>query len=203
MVDTDTKGTSSTTVVISGTTSANNSSATVTESSSMWNFKSREAMRNADVVLHLQDTKLYAHKAILSAISPVLDEALRQSAGQTIVHSVDRSGVGPDGLEAFLHSIYPCGSEPTEDVLFQVTILAYRYGIRALLRKCVERLKRSSTLSKLDKLMVAIQITDVELEDQVIASFTKDDIRRLLHSDLKRQVGEERLLKLLAKCVAL
>lgn len=68
MVDTETNGTSSTAVVISGSTSADNSSATVTESNSMWNFKSREAMRNADVVLHLQDTKLYAHKAVCLAL---------------------------------------------------------------------------------------------------------------------------------------
>ncbi|KAH7704258.1 hypothetical protein AAVH_28553 [Aphelenchoides avenae] len=184
-------------------TGANKTSPIVAESRSPWNFKSREAMRNADVVLHLQDTKLYAHKAVLSAISPVFDEAFRQSVGPIAVHSVDPSGIEPRGLEAFLHSIYPNGSEPAEHALPQVTILAYRYGIRPLLRKCLERVRNSSALSKLDKLSVAIQITDVELEDHVIASFTKDDIHHLLQSDLLHQLGEGRLVKLLAKSASL
>ncbi|KAH7725813.1 hypothetical protein AAVH_06656 [Aphelenchoides avenae] len=176
---------------------------TVQPGSSVWNFKSREAMRNPDVVLHVTGSKLYAHKAILAAISPVFDEAFRRCVGPMIDYNVNSNCIGPHGLEAFLQSIYPCGSEPTDDYLPQLAVLANHYDIKPLKRKCLERVKVSRKLSKLEKLMVAVKSDAIELEDQVLASFTKDDIRQLLQSEYQHQLGAQRLLKLLAKSVSL
>ncbi|KAH7702638.1 hypothetical protein AAVH_30202 [Aphelenchoides avenae] len=79
-------------------------------------------------------------------------------------HQVAAEDATPEDFEAFLHCIYPCGKEPTEEFLVPVAILADYYGVKSVLSACIALITDNAGIPKVEKLRVAIKANAAELE---------------------------------------
>lgn len=96
-----------------------------------------------------------------------------------VEHQVAAEDATSEEFEAFLHSIYPCGKEPTggclscvcrtiiwvsEEFLVPVAILADYYGVKPVLSACILLIVDHAGIPKVEKLRVAIKTNAAELE---------------------------------------
>ncbi|KAH7704793.1 hypothetical protein AAVH_28005 [Aphelenchoides avenae] len=176
-----------------------------TPESSTWQFQSKADMKDPDVVLVFNGTKFFAHRKILSVVSTVFKALFEADHSASHLPEVDvtKEGLTAHDFEAFLRCIYPCGECPEDCSIVPLTTLAYYYDVQPMLRKCMGILKTCNAVSKLDKLRVAINIGDAELEETVLASLSKDEVRQLFASELKNELGEKLLTKIVERLLEL
>ncbi|KAH7693704.1 Protein BATH-38, partial [Aphelenchoides avenae] len=123
-------------------------------------------MGEFDTVLVVRDVRFYAHRAILSSVSPVFHSMFitENRDKYEVEHQVAAEDATSEEFEAFLHSIYPCGKEPTEEFLVPVAILADYYGVKPVLSACILLIVDHAGIPKVEKLRVAIKTNAAELE---------------------------------------
>ncbi|KAH7708303.1 BTB and MATH domain-containing protein 36 [Aphelenchoides avenae] len=171
-----------------------------------WQFGSGEKMRDADVTLTVDGSTFYAHRAMLSFGSPVFAKMFNgeyREMRQPLVNITVVEGVDALGFEAFLRCVYPINGEELDDgFLVQLAILADYYDVKALFEKCRDRLKASTTISKVEKMKVALRVNDHDLEESVMESLTPRDISEFINGELSDQLGEERLKKMIQKLLS-
>ncbi|KAH7711636.1 hypothetical protein AAVH_21060 [Aphelenchoides avenae] len=63
-------------------------------------------MANWDVAFAVNDKRFYAHRSVLSLVSTYFEKMFAGGFREA------REEVDPDVFEAFLHCVYPCGSDP-------------------------------------------------------------------------------------------
>ncbi|KAH7701498.1 hypothetical protein AAVH_31369, partial [Aphelenchoides avenae] len=105
-------------------------------------------------------------------------------------------------FEAFLQCLYPYGREPKGKNEPKPRLVEY-YNVKPAMVKRIEMLARLPCVSKLDKFRVALEIHSSALEDEVISTLSKDDIRELLASDVKEHLNDVRWEKLVAQSLSI
>ncbi|KAH7711635.1 hypothetical protein AAVH_21059 [Aphelenchoides avenae] len=71
--------------------------------------------------------------------------------------------------------------------------------MESLTIKCLEALKWTYEVTGFEKLQAAIKTNAPNLADHAIESLSAEDIKELVESDLMKELGEERLAKILKK----
>ncbi|KAH7711655.1 BTB/POZ and MATH domain-containing protein 4-like protein [Aphelenchoides avenae] len=148
---------------------------------SKWNFLPEKEMPSWDVAFVVKDRRFYAHRL------KMFNGAFREKHEK----EVTLKDVEPDLFEAFLHCVYPCGSDLPERYLLPLTYLADKYGVEALALKCHEALKWTRHVTNIDKLLVAAKTSAPALENHVIESLTAEDIKELVGTDAMKELGDE------------
>ncbi|KAH7705258.1 hypothetical protein AAVH_27544 [Aphelenchoides avenae] len=111
---------------------------------------------------------------------------------------VNVEGIDASHFEAFLQSLYPCGSE----FIVQLVTLADFYSVTPLLEKCAEMLKFLPNVSSVDKLRLAAKLKSTSLEDVVIASLSKAEIAELIAAGFM-DPADDRWQKIVSKCLSM
>ncbi|KAH7726906.1 Protein BTB-1 [Aphelenchoides avenae] len=123
-----------------------------------------------DVKFTVQDRAVYANKAHLSYISPVLRNMLKQNTDGSI--NLDDTA---EAFIIFMKAILPGPREPITDSTVQLLYrTAVKYNVKFLIEKCEQHLVATKAMTKNEKVLLACELHRTRIVDDIIAGATKE-----------------------------
>lgn len=131
---------------------------------------------NCDVVFRVKGQEFPAHKAILSARSPVFASAFRNEMKEKATGIVDIVDYDPSSFSDFLHFIYCDDVESlSEGNVFSLFSAADKYDVPDLRTKCMEFMKQNLSVDTFcETITLAVQHTEMELVNLTTDFFIKN-----------------------------
>ncbi|KAL4238989.1 hypothetical protein ACF0H5_003693 [Mactra antiquata] len=90
-----------------------------------------------DLTLKIEGKSLFVSKWVLSLVSPVFKKMLESDFKEGRSNEIELPGKSYASFYQFLKAIYPCGTDVTEETVFDIFPLAEEYQITNLKVKCV------------------------------------------------------------------
>ncbi|KAH7723498.1 Protein BTB-1 [Aphelenchoides avenae] len=118
-----------------------------------------------DVKFIVQGRVVYANKAHMSYISPVLRNILKQNSGSSEEIKLDDTA---EAFIIFMKAVLPGPREPITDSTLQLLYgMAVKYGVKFLIEKCEQHLVATKAMTKNDKVLLAGKLGRTEIADAI------------------------------------
>lgn len=151
-----------------------------------------ESQDFADFILHAGDVQLKAHKAVLSARSPVFSRMLQQNMKEAKENYVYIEGVEPDVVAEALRYMYTGRAPSLHDMAQGLLVFADRYDLRELKSQCELELARRLTVENAATYAVFAVVNSCDALQKASVAFIRRHIegvmgtagwKEALHSD--------------------
>ncbi|KAH7701923.1 BTB/POZ domain-containing protein [Aphelenchoides avenae] len=158
--------------------------------------ESEEHLTNVKLVV--QGQSIYLNKDYVSLNSTVFERLFKERAGEKEIALQEQDLAG---LLHFLRVIHPQHEKLNAATVKAVYEMARSYGVEYLLKKCKKHVVRSKELSLADKFVLAEELTNNELFNNIVWSLDKPSLKALASNvDVDMQLRDkvvERHLRLL------
>ncbi|KAH7715630.1 Protein BTB-1 [Aphelenchoides avenae] len=125
-----------------------------------------------DVKFVVQDRVVYANKAHMSYISPVLRNILKQNTGSSEETSLDDTA---EAFIVFMKAVLPGPREPITDSTIQLLYgMAVKYGVKFLIEKCEQYLVATKAVTNNEKVLLARKLGRTEIVNAIRAGTRRE-----------------------------
>ncbi|KAH7698442.1 Protein BATH-38, partial [Aphelenchoides avenae] len=150
----------------------------------------------ADVKLLVGDRTFFVNKGYLSVVSSVFREmfALTEATkGKKDVDEIELKDLDADEFKEFLGVIYPTRYLISHANVLSLFRLADRFDVQHIVSDCETHLLDVNLVPWFDKLKLTVDLRRDDLQNQLIATMTCDDIKAIKLAENRDELGADAL----------